>query len=55
MMGIGNAKQGRSEATKLAHEAWSVVAIVPSIPFAMAELMPPEFWKAISILLGAAK
>jgi filamentous hemagglutinin len=53
--GHGNAKQGRSEATKLAHEAWSVVAIAPSIPFAMAELMPPEFWKAISILLGAAK
>jgi len=51
----GNARRGRSDAEKIAHEAWSVVAIAPSTPFAMAEYLPPEVWKAISILLGAVK
>ena len=51
----GNARRGRSDTEKLAHEVWSVVAIAPSTPFAMATLLPPEVWKAISILLGAAK
>ena len=53
--GQGNTRRGRSDAEKLVHETWSAVAILPSAPFAMAELLPPEVWKAISILLGAAK
>ena len=51
----GNARRGRSDVEKLAQEAWSVAAIVPSAPFAMAELLPPEVWKGVSIFLGAAK
>jgi filamentous hemagglutinin len=51
----GNTRQGRSDAEKLVHETWSAVAIAPSTPLAMAELLPPEAWKAISILLGIVK
>ena len=51
----GNTRRGRTDAEKIAHDAWSAIAIAPSAPFAMAELLPPEFWKAISILLGAVK
>jgi filamentous hemagglutinin len=53
--GQGNAKQGMTDTERTAYNIWSGVAIVPSAPFAMAELLPPEVWKAISILLGAAK
>ena len=51
----GNIKRGMTEAERTSYNTWSAVAIVPSAPFAMAELIPPEMWKAISILLGAAK
>lgn len=51
----GNIKRGMSDAESKAYDAWASVAIVPSAPFAMAELLPPEVWKGISILLGAAK
>ena len=51
----GNTRRERSGHEKIAHEVWSVVAVAPATPFAMAELLPPEVWKAISILLGAAK
>jgi len=37
------------------YETWSGVALVPSAPFAAAQGLPPEVWKAISILLGAAR
>ena len=53
--GEGNAKQGRSDVEKIIHEAWSGVAILPSAPFAAAELLQPEVWQAISIFLKAAK
>jgi len=53
--GQGNAKQGMTDTERTAYNIWSGVSIVPSAPFAMAELLPPEVWKAISILLGAAK
>jgi hypothetical protein len=33
----------------------SELAIAPSFPLAMAELLPPEVWKGIAIFLGAAK
>ncbi|MFA7349854.1 MAG: hemagglutinin repeat-containing protein [Methylotenera sp.] len=52
----GNATRGRSEATIKAHDTWSATgAIAVSAPFAMAELLPPEVWQAISILLRNAK
>jgi filamentous hemagglutinin len=51
----GNAKRGMSNAEAKAYDAWATVAIVPASPFAMAEALPPEVWKAISILLGAVK
>jgi filamentous hemagglutinin len=51
----GNARRGRTDIEKLAHEVWSGIAIIPSTPFAMSELLPPQVWQAISILLKAAK
>jgi filamentous hemagglutinin len=53
--GQGNIRQGMTKTESKGYDIWSAVAIVPSAPFAMAELLPPEIWKAISILLGAAK
>ena len=51
----GNATRGRPEALIKAHDTWSAVAIVPSAPFAVSELLPPEVWQAISIFLRNAK
>ncbi len=52
----GNATRGRSKLESKAQDAWSASgAIVVSSPFAMAEFLSPEMWKAISIMLGAAK
>lgn len=47
----GNIKQGMSGAERKAYDVWSAVAIAPAAPFAMAELLPPEVWKGIVILL----
>ena len=52
----GNATRGRDSLQKKAQDTWSATgAIVVSTPFAMAELLSPQAWKAISIFLGAAK
>ncbi len=51
----GNTTQGRSNSEKALHETWSTVAIIPSAPFAMSELLPSNVWQAISILLRNAK
>jgi len=51
----GNAARGRSGLVSSAHEAWSIVAIAPSAPFAMSEILPPEVWQAVSIFLRAMK
>ena len=48
----GDTRQGMTEAERTAHNTWSAVAIIPSAPFAMAQLLPPELWKAISVMLG---
>ena len=50
-----NATRGRSKVVSNTQELWSIGAIAPSAPFAAAEVLPPEVWKAIAILLGAAK
>ena len=51
----GDIRQGMTEAERVSHNTWSAAAIIPSAPFAMAELLPPDMWKAISVMLGAAK
>ena len=48
----GNAKRERSELTTTLQNRWSEVAILPSAPFAAAQSLPPEVWKAIAILLA---
>jgi filamentous hemagglutinin len=51
----GNATRGRSTAVKITQEVWSGVASPVSAPFATAELLSPQVWQAISILLKGAK
>jgi len=52
----GNIKQGMSDAERAVYNyGVTTTAILPSIPFAAAQGLPPEVWKAISILLSAAK
>jgi filamentous hemagglutinin len=48
----GNAERDRSPVTNAAQEAWSASgAIVGALPFAAAQGLPPEVWKAIGVLL----
>lgn len=51
----GNVKQGMSDAQRFAQNIWSGVAILPSSPFAAAELLPPSVWQAIATILQAAR
>jgi filamentous hemagglutinin len=51
----GNATRGRSKLEQNIHNSVSVIAIAPSTTFAMAELLPPEAWQAISIMLREAR
>jgi len=52
----GNIKRGMSAAERSAYDdVVTRVALLPSAPFAAAQGLPPEVWKAISVLLGAAK
>ncbi len=52
----GNATRDRSYLVKKAQDTWSASgAILMSSPFAMAELLTPEMWNAISILLKEYK
>jgi filamentous hemagglutinin len=51
----GNIRRGMTATESTALDVWSGIAIAPATPFAMAELLSPEAWKAISILLRAAK
>ncbi len=50
----GNLKQGMTQQERDTADRLSAVAVVPSAPFAMAELLPPAVWSAISILLKNA-
>jgi filamentous hemagglutinin len=50
--GQGNAERGRGAITNAAQETWSASgAIVGAAPFAAAQGLPPEVWKAIGVLL----
>jgi filamentous hemagglutinin len=52
----GNATRDRSYLVKKAQDTWSASgAIVVSTPFAMSELLTPEMWTAISVLLKEAR
>ena len=51
----GNAKRGMSKLESATYDGWAGVALVPSAPFALAEVLTPELWKAMSIALDAAK
>ena len=52
----GNATRDRSYLVKKAQDTWSASgAIMVSAPFAMSELLTPEMWKAISVLLKEAR
>jgi filamentous hemagglutinin len=52
----GNIKRGMSDAeVAVYNKLVTTTAILPSMPFAAAQGLPPEVWKAIGILLKAAK
>lgn len=52
----GNAARGRPATRARVQEIWSATgAIAVSSPFAMAELLPPQVWNAISTLIDATK
>ena len=51
----GNAKRGMSSTEKFVHDRAAEIAIPIAAPFAAAEGMSPEVWKAIGILLGAGR
>ncbi|YCO42085.1 hypothetical protein HGG83_05525 [Thiopseudomonas denitrificans] len=47
----GNTTRGLTETQKIAYNAWSVIAIVPSAFFAMPEALPTEAWQVLEVLL----
>ncbi|MDV3470278.1 hypothetical protein RZA67_16305, partial [Stenotrophomonas sp. C3(2023)] len=47
----GNAVRNRPFMLKVAHNTWSVLAIPPAAPFAMAKGLPPGVWQAIITLV----
>ena len=52
----GNIKRGMSQTEQTVYnKAVTTTAILPSVPFAAAQGLPPQVWNAIGVLLGAAK
>jgi filamentous hemagglutinin len=52
----GNIKRGMTDTERsIYNNLVTTTAIAPSVPFAMAELLPPQVWQAISILVKGAK
>ncbi|WP_346309070.1 hemagglutinin repeat-containing protein [Limnohabitans sp.] len=51
----GNATQERTPATIKTQNLWSAAALLPAAPFAASQLLSPEIWKAIAILLKAGQ
>ena len=52
----GNIRQGMSDTERAVYNyGVTTTAILPSIPFAAAQGLPPEVWNAVSVLLKAAK
>ncbi|USX11997.1 hemagglutinin repeat-containing protein [Oxalobacteraceae bacterium OTU3CAMAD1] len=51
----GNISRGMSPTVRTTYDTWAAVAIPVASPFAAAELLPPEVWRAISVFIGALK
>ena len=52
----GNIRRGMSAAEQTFYnKVVTTSAIVPSVPFAAAQGLPPEIWKAVAILLDYSK
>lgn len=51
----GNARRGRTPAERAFHETWTVIALLPAAPFALAEILPPEAWTLVDTLLNLKK
>ncbi len=52
----GNIRRGMTDRERgIYNNAITTTALPVATPFALAEALPPEVWKAISILLGVAK
>jgi len=52
----GNIKRGMTEMERSIYNNVITTSAIPvATPFALSEALPPEIWKAISVLLGAAK
>ncbi|MDO9216617.1 MAG: hypothetical protein Q7U14_05050, partial [Lacisediminimonas sp.] len=51
----GNIKRQMPGPLRSAYDTWATVAIPPSTPFALANILPPQVWNAIAIILKAAK
>lgn len=47
----GNARRGLTPVQDFIYETWTAIALVPATPFALAEALPPQAWKALDILL----
>lgn len=51
----GNIRRGMTDKEQMIYNAWSGIAIVPSSPFAFAELLTPEVWQALGVILKGSK
>jgi filamentous hemagglutinin len=51
----GNIKKGMSSNEIKAYDRWSAAALLPAAPFAASQVLSPEIWKAIGILLKAGQ
>jgi len=51
----GNARRNRPKVVEVAHEIWSGIAILPSTPFALSELLSSKTWNAIDSIFKATK
>lgn len=47
----GNIKQGMSDFRRTLHDRAADVAVLPSAPFALSELLPVDVWLAVSVLI----
>jgi len=54
--GQGNIRQGMTDTRRSVYDKVITIGAIPiAAPFAMAEALPPEIWKALNILLRAAQ
>jgi filamentous hemagglutinin len=51
----GNIRTGMTKPEKYIGAAISAVNLIPSAPFALATLLPPEVWNTIGAVLAAGK